>query len=98
IAAVPVAPTPRQPVIKADPVVKVTGGINIDDSKYLASISDLSATSVDIQKQMLSALGEISGKLDRNIPKDNNQPAPAKPNIVERLPEPGIDVRRRLVF
>lgn len=83
---------PQQgPVIKVEPQVSVT--VDLDKSEHLSTIATMSTKSVDIQTDILSVLGNISDKLDRKL--DSSVKGNA---IIEKLPKPAMDLRRRQAF
>jgi len=85
------------PIIKVEPIINVSAVVDLDKSKHLTEIALMSSRAVDLQTQMLNALGEISGKLDRDL---NETPTakPAPQSIVERMPDQVVNLRRRTAY
>jgi len=87
----------QQSTVKTSEPIQVTTNINLDDSEHLTTIAAMSTRAVDIQSQMLTALGDISGKLDRTLDTSNinkgGESLPPKP-----LPEPVINIKRKQAF
>jgi len=80
--------------------VNVTTTVNLEDSASIIKMADLTAKSVDIQSQMLNILGDISGKMDRNLDMSQQPDSNVSPirSISEPLPEPVINLKRRASF
>jgi len=76
--------------------VDVNTRVSLDDSEFMKSISESAIRSVDLQQQMVSVLGAISSKMDRQLEaKDTPQPeVPPTPSTIEPMPNPVVSLRR----
>ena len=82
---------PAAPIVKVEPVIKVNSDVDIDKSKHIVNISEMSSKSVDLQTQMLNVLGDISTKLeDRTLPE---KPKPSG-GMIESMPPSRVNLKR----